>query len=213
MSIDLPLTWPGAGVARHRHRYTKTDFLWSDNLQLYHHGHIFEAHAGTHLVPPSYALPPEPLPAAAAAPETRAWLEEFEKEFGLRGVSRVTTEQVPIAQTCGWMRVVDVRHLAGTVGRDRWPASPLVTVAALDAKAIAHLAERQVRCVATDAPTIGGVDPRTALRAYWLLGARNMVAVEFLTNLGALPEKAYLLFAAIKIRGCHGGPGRAIAVY
>lgn len=264
MSIDLPLTWPGAGAGRHRHRYTKTDFLWSDNLQLYHHGHIFDAHAGTHLVPPSYALPPEPLPATAAAPETRAWLEEFEKEFGPRGTSRVTTEQVPIAQTCGWMRVVDVRHLVGTVGRDRWPASPLVTVEelerfevqhgpikpgeivvlrtghtdrfflpraagaacladpvngksegwpALDAKAIAWLAEKKVRCVATDAPTIGGVDPRAALRAYWMLGSRNMVAVEFLTNLGAVPEKAYLLFAAIKIRGCHGGPGRAIAVY
>lgn len=132
MSIDLPLTWPGVGAGRHRHRYTKTDFLWSDNLHLYHHGHIFDAHAGTHLVPPSYALPPEPLPAAAAAPETRAWLEEFEKEFGPRGTSRVTTEQVPIAQTCGWMRVVDVRHLVGTVGRDRWPASPLVTVEELE---------------------------------------------------------------------------------
>lgn len=264
MSIDLPLTLPGVGVGRHRHRYTKTDFVWSDNLQLYHHGHIFDSHAGTHLVPPSYALPAEPLPAAAARPETRGWLEEFEKEFGPRGTSTMTTEQVPISQTCGWMRVIDVRHLVGTLGRDRWPASPLVTVEeirrfeerqgpirpgeivvlrtghsdrfflpraagaacmadplngksegwpALDAKAIAYLAERKVRCIATDAPTIGGVDPRTALRAYWLLGSRGMVAVEFLTNLEGLPEKAFFLFAPLPIRGCHGGPGRAIAVY
>jgi hypothetical protein len=40
-----------------------------------------------------------------------------------------------------------------------------------------------------------------------------MVAVEFLTNVGNLPEGAHFLFAAIKVRGCHGGPGRAIALY
>jgi hypothetical protein len=37
--------------------------------------------------------------------------------------------------------------------------------------------------------------------------------VEFLTNVGNLPEGAYFLFAAVKVRGCHGGPGRAIALY
>jgi kynurenine formamidase len=40
-----------------------------------------------------------------------------------------------------------------------------------------------------------------------------MVGVEYLTNIGDVPEGAYFLFAAIKIRGCHGGPGRAIALY
>ena len=34
-----------------------------------------------------------------------------------------------------------------------------------------------------------------------------------LTNVSNLPEGAYFLFAAGKIRGCHGGPGRAIALY
>ena len=28
-----------------------------------------------------------------------------------------------------------------------------------------------------------------------------------------MPEGAYFLFAAVKIKGCHGGPGRAIALY
>ena len=40
-----------------------------------------------------------------------------------------------------------------------------------------------------------------------------MVGVEFLTGLGKLPAAAYFIFAAEKIRGCHGGPGRAIALY
>jgi kynurenine formamidase len=48
---------------------------------------------------------------------------------------------------------------------------------------------------------------------YWALGSRGMVAVEFLTNLQAVPDGAWFLFAATKIRGAHGGPGRAIVIY
>jgi kynurenine formamidase len=48
---------------------------------------------------------------------------------------------------------------------------------------------------------------------YWMLGSKGMVGVEFLTNAGALPERSYFLFAAIKIQDCCGGPGRAIALY
>ena len=48
---------------------------------------------------------------------------------------------------------------------------------------------------------------------YWALGSKGMVAVEHLTNVGRLPEKAYFLFAAPKVRGGHGGPGRAIVLY
>jgi kynurenine formamidase len=40
-----------------------------------------------------------------------------------------------------------------------------------------------------------------------------MAGVEFLTNVDKLPQRAYFLFAAVKVRGCHGGPGRAIALY
>ena len=46
-----------------------------------------------------------------------------------------------------------------------------------------------------------------------VLGGKGMVGVEFLTNTGALPKGAYFLFAAVKIKGCHGGPGRAIALF
>jgi kynurenine formamidase len=37
--------------------------------------------------------------------------------------------------------------------------------------------------------------------------------VEYLINVGELPAKAYFIFAPVKIRNCHGGPGRAIALY
>jgi kynurenine formamidase len=159
---------------------------------------------------------------------------------------------------------VDVKHLVGTVPRDRWPASPEIGTADLQAyekahggfapgdvvilrsdwtdryyhplptgeafmvaplkgtaegwpapgpEAVAYLAGKGVRCVTTDAPTLGGVDPRRALWTYWALGTRGMAGVEMLTNLGGLPADAYFLFAAGKIAGCHGGPGRAVALY
>ncbi len=75
-------------------------------------------------------------------------------------------------------------------------------------EAIVYLAGKGIRCVATDGPTLGGVEPKRALMTYWALGSKGMVGVEFLTGVGKLPEEAYFMFAAVKIRGCHGGPGR-----
>ena len=80
-------------------------------------------------------------------------------------------------------------------------------------EAVLYLAGKGIRCVATDGPTLGGAGPKRALETYWALGGKGMVGVEFLTNLGKLPRGAHFLFAAGKIRGCHGGPGRAIALY
>ena len=47
---------------------------------------------------------------------------------------------------------------------------------------------------------------------YWALGSNEMMGVEFLHNVGQIPagKDAYFLFAAIKIRDCHGGRGRAV---
>ncbi len=263
-SIDYPMTWPGKGAGRQRQPFTRGNFLYAQELQFFHHGHVMDSMAGTHLVPPAYALPPEQLSPNAYAPQARGWLDEYEQKYGPRGVSDVTTEKVPISQTCGWARVINVQHLVGTTRRDRWPASPQITVnlvkkyeaakgplqagevvifhsahvdryfqphisgAAcmvdpLNGKSegwpaptpdtIAYLAKRGIRCVATDAPSLGGVDPKNALMTYWMLGSKGMVGVEFLTNAGALPERSYFLFAAIKIQDCCGGPGRAIALY
>ena len=264
MSIDHPLTWPGQGVGHHRQRYTKADFLYSDNLKLYHHTHIMDSHAGTHLVPPAYALPPSDDHAVGNIPEVQIWLADYEKKYGRRGTSDVTTEKVPLDQTCGWARVIDVSHLVGTTERAQWPASPEITVADIEKHetkagelqpgeivifhsahtdrhfkpfpagsacladpingksegwpapgpdAVVYLAKKGITCVATDGPTLGGVDPRTALTTYWAMASRGLVGVEFLTNVGELPKRSFFLFAPVKIRGCHGGPGRAIALY
>lgn len=272
LSPKLSLTSPGAGTGNHRQVYLKVDFLYADYLDMWHHTHLMDAMTGTHLVPPSYALP-RPGEQPAYAPEVRGWLAEYEKEFGKRGTSTMTTEKVPLDWTCGEARVIDVRALAGSTPANRRPASPEITAdhikgyeekhgalkagevvifhtghndrhlgPAASAKpgwpqsaaaglwldplsgkaegwpapapaAIVYLKQKGIRCVATDAPDLGGVDPRRALMTYWALGTNEMVGVEFLVNVEKMPAKAYFLFAAVKVRDCHGGPGRAIVLH
>lgn len=264
LTPTLPLSSPGIGTGQHRQVYLKVDFLYSEYLDMWHHGHLMDAMAGTHLVPPAYALPADDQP-VPYAPEVRGWLEEYEKKYGPRGASRLTADQVPIEWTCGEARVIDVRALAGTTQPASWPASPEITVQHLQADeqkagplrrgdvvifqtgyndqkllpdpdsngmwkdplsgkaegwpapgpdVIVYLKEKGVRCVASDAPDLGGVDPRRALMTYWALASREMVGVEFLVNVDKLPAQGgYFLFAAVKVRDCHGGPGRAVVLY
>ncbi len=194
----------------------------------------------------------------------RGWLAEYEQKHGPRGTSDVTAEKVPLDQTCGVARVIDVKHRVGTTGQNSWPRSPEITVGdiqkfetehgplkpdeivifrsgysdayykslprglacmsePLEGKregwpapgpaAIDYLAGKGIRCVGTDGPTLGGAEPKTALWTYWALGTKGMVGVEFLTHVDKLPQGAYFLFAPVKVRGCHGGPGRALAFY
>jgi kynurenine formamidase len=264
LADDLPTSWPGRGVGNHRQAYMTIFFGKNPNTRTAFPMHMFDSHAGTHLVPPAYALPGKDFDNQTYSPEVREWLREYEAKYGPRGTSDITAEKVPISQTSGPARVVDVRHLLGTLPKEQWPASPEITMADIQneetrngplkagdvviftsgwsdqhykplpkgsscledplngtkegwpapgPEAIRYLASKGIRCVATDAPSLGGVDPKRALWTYWSLGNNGLVGVEFLTNIGNLPPHAYFLFAAGKIRDCHGGPGRAIALY
>lgn len=263
LAPNLPVTSPGAGTGQHRQVYLKLDFLYSEYLDLWHHTHLMDAMAGTHLVPPSFALPPEGAK-PAYSPEVRGWLEEYEKKYGPRGTSSMTTEKVPLDWTCGTVRVIDVASLVGTTDKKTWPTSPEITPAliqefekkngdlkageivlfrtghldhhfkaqpndagvwldplngksegwpAIGPDAVVFLKNKGIRCVATDAPDLGGVNPKRALMTYWALGSREMVGVEFLHNTAKIPQGGYFLFAALRIRDCHGGPGRAIVLH
>ena len=263
MAQGYPLTSPGSATGRHRQVYLDVNFLYSEYLDMWHHTHLLDSMAGTHLVPPSFSLPASEK-TVQYAPHIRGWLEEYEKKFGKRGTSTMTTEKVPLQWTCGEARVIDVRHLVGSVNQRHWPASPVVTVAHIKAyeaqhgdlkdgdvvifqtghvdryyqpapadqylwidpqlgksegwpapnpETIFYLKDRGIRCVATDAPTLGGVDEKQALMTYWALGSNAMVGVEFLYQVDQIPANSYFLFAAVKIRDCHGGPGRAIVLH
>jgi kynurenine formamidase len=266
LAEDLPVTWPGRGTGNHRQPYLRKVLVSFEQTggNGFAVTHQLDSHAGTHLVPPAFALPAKGFDNGRYAPEVRDLLADYEKRYGQRGTSDVTTEKVPLTQTCGPARVIDVRHLVGTTDKARWPASPEITVADIQKEetrngalkpgdivlfhsghserhfkplprgeaclvdplngksegwpapgpaAIHYLAEKGIRCVGTDGPSLGGADPKRALLTYWALGSKGMVGVEYLINVGKLPQGAYFLFAAIKVRGCHGGPGRAIALY
>lgn len=262
LAPNFPVTAPSVQAGMHRQVYLKIDFLYSDYLDFWHHGHLMDAAAGTHLVPPSFALPPANTQPEYAA-EVRGWLAEYEQKFGPRGVSSMTTDKVPLDWTCGSVRVIDVRSLVGSTEAKSWPASPVITPdhlkaaeqrsgqlkageivllhtghldrhykaapndtgvwldpltgksegwPALGAEAVVYLKSKGIRCVATDAPDLGGVTPRQALMTYWALGSREMVGVEFLNNVSNVSDGGYFLFAPLKIRDCHAGPGRAIVL-
>ena len=264
LAEDLPISWPGPGVGNHRQPYFRIRFGLNPNTKTPFETHLLDAHSGTHLVPPAFALPPAGFDDANYAPEVRGWLAEYESRHGPRGTSDVTTERVPLSQTCGPARVIDVSHLLGSTDRTTWPASPEIREADIhqyesrhgdlrpgdivifrsdwsdrhcrplpEGKAcledplngrcegwpapgpdvVRYLARKGIRCVATDGPTLGGAGPKRALMTYWALGGKGMVGVEYLTNLGPVPDGAYFLFAAVKIRDGHGGPGRAIALW
>lgn len=161
------------------------DFLYSDYLDMWHHAHLMDAMAGTHLVPPSYSLPTaesEPT----YAPEVRGWLEEYEKAYGPRGTSSKTTEQVPLEWTCGTVRVIDVHSLIGSTNQDSWPASPEVTPA-----------------------WIKNFESRTGqLRSGEVVLLYTGHVDKFYK---APPASDGLWTDPLKIQNCHGGPGRAIA--
>ncbi|MBM3774879.1 MAG: hypothetical protein FJW37_06890 [Acidobacteria bacterium] len=251
LAPERPLWWPGSGVGNHRQPFITINWQYMPTLDFYAQVHMMDAHTGTHLVPPSYALPEPGFDNSRYAPEVRRWLEEYEKRFGRRGVSTVTVEQVDIGQTVGPARVIDVSEPEITAGQvkafeerkgvlrpgevvlfrsgysdrcfepgaaaSRCMADPLNGKAAswpaMTPELVLYLAGKGIRAVGADTPSVGGADARQALMTYWALGSRGMVAVEFLTNLRAVPDNAWFLFAATKIRGAHGGPGRAIAIY
>src|SRR5439155_18502319 len=98
-----------------------------------HDTHILDSHTGTHLVPAAYALPRKGFDSGDYDPEMRGWLAEYEKKYGPRGTSDVTAEKVPLEQTCGRARVIDVRPLLGITDKVKWPASPEITPALIKA--------------------------------------------------------------------------------
>ncbi|HTU24363.1 MAG TPA: cyclase family protein, partial [Pirellulales bacterium] len=79
---------------------------------------------------------------------------------------------------------------------------------------IAYLANKGVRLICTDGPTLGGVDAEHAMNVYWLAGSHGLCLVESLIGLEQIPPAgAFFLFGPIKLEGAHGSYGRALALY
>lgn len=95
------------------------------------------------------------------------------------------------------------KPLAGRA--EGWPA--------VSAEAVHYLAERGIRCLGTDGPTLGGVDPAVAREVDWMAGSQGLVVVEMLTGVGAIADRdVFFIFAPVKIAATRGGYGRALAL-
>lgn len=143
-----------------------------------------------------------------SSPEvTPAHIENYEREHGaLHAGEIVIFASGHVDRTFRGLPEGDACMRSPSEGRSEgWPAP--------GPEAILYLAKKGISCVATDGPTLGGVNPEKALMTYWMLGTQGMVGVEFLTGVLDLPARAYFIFAAVKIRDGHGGHGRAIALY
>ena len=270
LNEDYPVTWPGYGAGEEASRYVaKVLNKFAPSRGPYFAlTHMLDSQVGTHLLLPSFSLPREGFDNGTYAPEVAAALKKYEKQFGPRGTSSLTTEKAPLEKLMGDARVIDVRKLVGSTKKSDWPASPKITVdhikqyeaakgpirageivlfnsGYVDAhykplpdapevdgmfvaplagtsegwpaptpEAVAYLADKGVRTIGTDGPTLGGVDRENALFVNWLAGTREMFIVEYLTSLAEIRERpAFFIFAPIKIEGTRGGYGRAIALY
>jgi kynurenine formamidase len=261
---DEPVSWPGVGAGNYRMPYlSRTLHSWEQSGgPALVRNHMLDAHTGTHVVPPAYAVPQPGFDRDKYDRATRKALKAFEDDFGDLGATEMTSDRVHVGDFVGNARIINVAHL---MGRGEVGKSPMIRVEDVEKsedahgriregdvvifhsgysdlffrpfpygnrcisdpinglaegwpapapETIIHLARKGVRCIATDGPSMGGADPDQALRTYWAGGQQGVCFVEYLTNVGVLPPSgSYFLFAPVKIAGCHGGHGRALALF
>ena len=138
---------------------------------------------------------------------TEEVIKEYERHYG-----PIETGDVVLFKT-GWS---DMYYQPGVYGQrvgpdavngkvEGWPAP--------DVPAILYLAEKNVKCVGIDAPSIGAVTGKECIQVHWAGFCKGMNYVEFLTELGSLPPKgSFFIFLPLKEPCVPGGIGRAVAI-
>ena len=71
--------------------------MYSPLLNSFQQTHVMDSQAGTHLVPPAYALPSAGFDNRNYSATVQKWLSEYESKYGPRGTSDVTTEKVELS--------------------------------------------------------------------------------------------------------------------
>ena len=115
-----PVTWPGRGVGTHRQPFVKVR-LWP---QSQHANARSICTCSTATPARTWSRRPTPCPrdgfdnTTYASRKCKSGSPNMRKCYGRRGTSDTTTEKVPLSQTCGPARVIDVRHLIGSTDRE-----------------------------------------------------------------------------------------------
>lgn len=266
MGPNYPVTWPGTGAGDEATSFQQMELhrFGKPRGPYFALAHVLDTQAGTHVVPPAFALPEPGFDDRRYGDTVRRALAKFERKYGARGYTTCTTEHIPLDALMGEPYVIDVRTLLSN--RERvlsTPESPVITMEqverheethglvqpgqivifytgytdrffkpfpagnrfladplvgkgegwpAPEPAVIEYLASRGVRSIGLDAPTFGGVT--ASPEVYWAAGRREVFLIENLTGVGELLGKdSFFIFAPIKLKGAHGGYGRAIALY
>ena len=142
---DMPVFWPGVGAGNSRTPYlSRTLHSWEQpGGPALVRNHMLDAHSGTHLVPPAYAVPQPEFDRRKYDEATRLALREFEEEFGDLGSSETTSDRVPVGDLVGPARIINVKHL---VGKGVPGKSPLIRIEDVERSEDAHgrIREREV---------------------------------------------------------------------
>ena len=127
---DFPITWPGYSPGDEASRYVGKVLNAFSAIRgpYFAMTHMLDGQAGTHVVLPSYSLPPAGFDASQFTKEVQAQRAKFESQFGKLGNSSLTVDAMPLEQTLGEAHVIDVRKLIGTTKSSEWPASPQITL-------------------------------------------------------------------------------------
>ena len=115
MDDSLPVTWPGRGPGDEASRYISQTLNAFDPARgpYFARTHALDAMAGTHVVPPSYSIPPPGFDRQRYSPEIRKAVEDFESRFGALGTSDMTVDKIPLESMMGEAHVIDVSPLVG----------------------------------------------------------------------------------------------------
>jgi kynurenine formamidase len=127
---DFPITWPGYSPGDEASRYVGKVLNAFSAIRgpYFAMTHMLDGQAGTHVVLPSYSLPPPGFESSQFTKEVQAQRAKFESQFGKLGSSSLTIDTMPLEQTLGEAHVIDVRKLIGTTKSSDWPASPQITL-------------------------------------------------------------------------------------
>ena len=132
-------------------------------------------------------------------------VEQWEATHG-----RLATDEIVLLRT-GWDRYYQrgadgSRYVSDVVVTERHPGWPAPTPSTVEV-----LLQRGVRCIGTDAPSMG---PAHDGRPTHVVGLRaGAVYIECLSNLAGLPARgAWFCFLPLRVEGGTGAPGRAMAL-
>lgn len=132
---DYPVVWPGRGPGEEGGRYVGKVLNAFSPMRgpFFALTHMFDSHAGTHLVLPSFSLPDAVDRGTPALPPVAGWRAEYESARGKLPEAAGFTEKAPLEKMMGRAHVVDVRSLLGTAkASPGQPAGPVISRAFLE---------------------------------------------------------------------------------